>query len=593
MIRIRPAFAAPAAVLALAAGSVVHAAAQRADSALKVASCTVPGVSGPARCGTLSVWEDRVARRGRRIGIHFVVLPATGTARASEAVAYFSGGPGQAATDDVGFVAEELASVRDTRDLLFMDTRGTGGSNALPCEISTPGDLQSYLVEFFTTEGVARCAEALRPRADVRLYATAPAVDDLEELRARLGYDRLDLYGISYGTRSALVYLRRHPAHVRAILMHGSAPTDLRYPLTVAHDAQAAIDGVFADCARDPGCHAAFPDPAADLRESLRRLDAGPVEASVVSQVTGEVVRVRLARERYTEALRFMTYDARTSALVPAVVHAAARGDFAAAAEQALLWRIRLVSASSRGDYLAVTCPEDVAFIDTAEAARLARGTYLGVWRVTDQKAACAVWPHRPLDASFTRPVRSAVPVLVMNGQWDPATAPYHAERMLRGFPNGRIVMIPSAGHGTGGLVGVEPCYGTIVARFIRTADARGVDASCMARVRRPPFPTELPAGRVIAMDSAALARFAGRYAGADGSMVEVRVVGGRLHQIFPGRFEATLLPLGPLRFRFLDQPEALITFREAGGLVTGFDAADGGSPPESYVRAGPPPAPR
>jgi pimeloyl-ACP methyl ester carboxylesterase len=589
MLRRRAAAACFAAVLAPIAARAIPAAAQDAAPPLTVEPCTVPGVAGPARCGTLRVWEDREARSGRRIGIHFIVVPATGGAPAKEAVAYFSGGPGQAATEDAGEVSRLLAAVRDTRDLLLMDARGTGRSNPLPCDISNPGDLQSYLVEFFTAQGVARCARALGPRADVTQYASAPAADDLEELRAALGYDRLDLYGVSYGSRAALVYLRRHPEHVRALLFHGAVTTDMRYPLTVAPDAQLAIDGVFADCARDAACHAAFPDPAADLRQSLRRLEAGPAAATVVSPITGEVTTVRLSRDRYTEALRAMSYDAGSSALIPAVVHAAAAGDFGPAAEQELGWRFALTDGSSRGVYLAVTCPEDVAFIDTAEAARLARGTYLGTWRVTDQKAACAAWPHRAADRSFLEPVRSDLPLLVLNGQWDPATSPHHAERLLRGFPNGRLVLIPSAGHGTGGLIGVEPCYGSIVVAFIRTADARAVDASCMAAVHRPPFPTEVTAGRVVAMDSASLARFAGRYTGAGLPDIEMRVAGGRLHAIFPDARDIPLLPIGPARFRPLDTPSVVIAFRQAGGAVTGFDLA-GGAPAESYTRADSPP---
>jgi pimeloyl-ACP methyl ester carboxylesterase len=592
MTRVRSSAIAPFAVLlALFAGRAAPASAQGADPPLKVEPCTVSGVDGPARCGTLRVWENREARSGRKIGIRFIVLPATGAAPAKEAVAYFSGGPGQSAIDGTAYVAAELAAARGTRDLLFMDARGTGGSNPLPCDISTPGDLQSYLVEFFTVEGVKRCAEALAPRADVRLYTSARAADDLDELRTMLGYETLNLYGVSYGTRTALVYLRRHPAHVRAVLMHGSVPTDLRYPLTVAPDAQLAIDGVFGECARAPGCHAAFPDLAADLRASLRRLDAGPAEAPVVSPLDGRVATVRLSRDRYTEALRAMLYDASSASLIPAVVHRAARGDFGPAAEQELSWRFGLTDGSSRGLYLAVTCPEDVAFIDTAEAARLARGTFLGTWRVADQKAACAAWPYRPLDRSFVEPVRSRVPVLVMNGEWDPATARHHAERLLRGFPNGRMVVIPSAGHGTGGLLGVQPCYGDIVAEFIRTADARGVDASCMTRVRRPPFPTEL-AGAVVELDSAALARFAGRYATPGKPPVEMRVVDGRLHAIFPDQ-DIMLLPLGPARFRPAGGPHVFVTFRETNGAVTGFDLVMGGGPPESFVRADAPPAPR
>src|SRR3954469_9193485 len=288
---------------------------------LSTTACTVPGVVGPARCGTLQVWENRESRKGRRIGIHFVVLPATGSPPAQEAVAFFSGGPGQAATDSVAPVATELASVRDTRDLLFVDLRGTGGSNPLPCKSAKPTDLQTYLTEFYTPADVARCAKELSSRADVTQYGSAPALDDVDELRAALGYDRLDLYGVSYGTRAALVYLRRHPEHVRAILRHGSAPTDLRYPLTVPRDAQIAIEGVFADCARDPGCHRAFPDPAADLKASLRRLDAGPARAVVIDPMNGGTAPVRISRERFVEALRYMTYVASSASLIPALVH--------------------------------------------------------------------------------------------------------------------------------------------------------------------------------------------------------------------------------------------------------------------------------
>lgn len=557
------------------------AAAPAAAPALRTRPCTVRGVRGPARCGTLEVWEDREARKGRRIGIHFVVLPASARGRAKEAVAFLSGGPGEAATDAAAPVAAQLARVRDTRDLLFMDQRGTGASNPLPCKSARPADLQSYLTEFYTPAEVELCARRLRARADVTRYGTGPAMDDLEELRAALGYERLDLFGASYGTRAALVYLRRHPGHVRAVLMHGSAPTDLRYPLTVPRDAQLALDGVFADCARDPGCHAAFPDPAAELEKSLRRLEAGPVRAPVLDPATGEMTAVLLSRDRYTEALRALAYDAGSASLIPVVVHRAAGGDFGPAAEEELAWR-RSVEADSRGVHLAVTCGEDVDFIEPPEAVAAAQGSFMGPWRAADQKAACAVWPHRKLDRSYLDPVRSEVPLLVMNGEDDPATARYHAERLLRGFPNGRLVVIPSGGHGTGGLAGIQPCYDDIVSQFIRTGDAGGVDASCMAGVHRPPFPTAFPGGEVVKVEPAALRRFIGRYSGP--VRAEIRMQGGRLHAQV-GKEDLVLLPTGATRFRLAISPHVRVDFREKGGKVTAFEVADGGAPVDTYLK--------
>lgn len=557
---------------------------------LGVKPCAVPGFEGKARCGTLRVWEDREARKGRRIGIHFVVIPATGPGPVKGALTFLSGGPGQAATAIAAGVATQLASVRDGRDLLFMDQRGTGASNPLACSSAKPGNPQSYLTPFYVRAEVARCAEEVRSRADVTKYHSAPAMDDLDELRAALGYEQLDLYGGSYGTRAALVYLRRHPEHVRAVLMHGAVPTDVRYPLTAPHDAQLALDGVFADCARDPGCHAAFPDPAADLEESLRRFEAGPVEAHVLDAKTGAMTSVRLPRERYEEALRSLAYDAGSSSLLPSVVRRAAQGDFGPAAEEELAWKAA-IEGTSRGVHLAVTCSEDVAFFEPAEAVEAARGAFMGSWRAADQKAACAVWPHARLDRSFLEPVRSDVPLLVMNGEHDPATARYHAERLVAGFPNGRLVVIPGAGHGTEGLVGIQPCYDELVSRFIRTADAKGLDASCIGRVHRPPFPTEFPGGAVVQAKPSELARYAGRYTGSPEA--ELRVRGGKLHALLGGE-DLTLLPVGQGRFRLAISPHMLVTFREADGKVTGFELVNGGAPADSYVRAdGPRAAPR
>ncbi|MGE5047115.1 MAG: alpha/beta hydrolase, partial [Deltaproteobacteria bacterium] len=176
---------------AVAAALSLLAAAPAAAAALTAKPCSVPGVRGRARCGMLEVWENRETRKGRRIGIHFVVVPATRPGPVKEAVAFFSGGPGQAATDAAGPVAAQLARVRETRDILFMDQRGTGASNPLPCKSAKPADLQTYLSEFYTPADVARCAQTLRGRADVTRYGSAPAMDDMDELRAALGYERL------------------------------------------------------------------------------------------------------------------------------------------------------------------------------------------------------------------------------------------------------------------------------------------------------------------------------------------------------------------------------------------------------------------
>jgi len=294
---------------------------------------------------------------------------------------------------------------------------------------------------------------------------------------------------------------------------------------------------------------------------------------------------VMLPRDRYAEGIRALLYNASSSSLIPAIVHRAAQGDFGPAAEEELAWRMT-IETQSRGVHLAVTCSEDVDFIDPKEAQRMAEGSFMTAWRAADQKAACAVWPHTKLDRSVLEPVRSAVPLLILNGAYDPATAAYHAERLAQGFPNSRVMIIPSAGHGTNGLVGLRACYDQIVMQFIRTADAKGADASCMASVHRPPFPTEFPGGKVVAVDPAALQRFTGTYSLPGADTIDVRFEDGKLQANFSGEEKVTLLPIAPSRFRLLESPHAQITFRDQDGKVTALDFADGGAPLETFVRA-------
>ncbi|HYH83166.1 MAG TPA: alpha/beta hydrolase [Longimicrobium sp.] len=482
-----------AAALALAAPGAAWAQPAGAPGP-RVEPCMLPGV-GAARCGSLEVWENRAARSGRKIAIRFAVLPATGTATGDPLVP-IAGGPGQATIPMAGFVVQDLGALRDSRDILLVDARGTGGSSALRCVLYGPAP-NDFLGDFFPADRVRRCAAEWRGRADLGQYTSDNAADDLDDVRAALGYERLNLYGTSYGTRGALVYMRRHPARVRSAILTGVVPTGARIPLRLAADAQRVVDGVIGECEREPACGAAFPGVRGDLRAVVERLARGPVVVTAADPVTGDPVTFPLTRDLFAEGLRYMTYSASTASYVPAVLHAAGRGDLAPAATQALFGRrVILSDANATGVYLSITCTEDVPFFDEAEGVRLARGSYLGASRVRSQKAACAEWPVRPVERAFLEPVRSDVPVLILTGQWDPATPPAQGHEALRTLPNGRHLVIPSAGHGFNGVSGYRECVPPLLVRFVRTADAKGLDAACVAAIHRPPFPLRPPPTR-------------------------------------------------------------------------------------------------
>jgi pimeloyl-ACP methyl ester carboxylesterase len=190
--------------------------------------CTVPGVSKGALCATYPVWEDRDRKAGRKIGLNIVILPALGKEKA-EPVFVFGGGPGEGITEAAPTYAFLLAT-RAHHDIALIDQRGTGGSNPLDCDLyGNPPNLQKVVTGLFQASAVRACRERLEKIADLRLYTTALGMDDIDEVRGWLGYQRINLVGGSYGSLAAQVYLRRHGQHVRSAALSGNQDKSMRF----------------------------------------------------------------------------------------------------------------------------------------------------------------------------------------------------------------------------------------------------------------------------------------------------------------------------------------------------------------------------
>ena len=108
---------------------------QNGTKRLVLNNCQIQNVNGSAKCGILEVYENRATKKGRKINIKIVVLPATGDKREPDPFVYFAGGPGSAATEDAAGLAAAFPEIRQRRDMLFVDQRGTGGSHPLDCAL--------------------------------------------------------------------------------------------------------------------------------------------------------------------------------------------------------------------------------------------------------------------------------------------------------------------------------------------------------------------------------------------------------------------------------------------------------------------------
>ena len=452
----------------------------------KLKPCRLAGIDEELFCGKLTVFENRQTRTGRTIDLNIVVLPALDQNTKAEPVFDLAGGPGASSAERADFYAGPGKEYRHQHDVVCVDQRGTGKSNRLsiPRE-KTPS---YYLSEMFPVGYVKQMRQALENRADLTKYTTSIAMDDLDDVRAWLGYDRINLFGASYGTQAALIYMRRHPEHVRSAIMLGVAPTDLKVPLHHSESAARAMDLLLGECERDARCHAAFPQIRDDRNNVLAQLEKQPARVEYFPPGKSAPTPVEIQRGVFGEKIRTWMYDRDKAARIPLIVHRAAQGDFAPFLKEAIAPSIPDFVAD--GMYLSVTCAEDVPFINQEEAAKLTAGNPFGNYRVFQQTRACGMWPRGEIPSDFLEPVRSNAPVLIFSGNMDPVTPPKYGEQVARYLPNSRHVVIPQAGHGVDGLT--DPgCIDRIAIECLDKGDAKNLDVSCVERMAPPPFVTK------------------------------------------------------------------------------------------------------
>jgi pimeloyl-ACP methyl ester carboxylesterase len=430
---------------------------------------------GVGRCVSLSVPENRARPGGRTIPLRVVVLPAAGPDRAPDPVVFLAGGPGEAATRMARFYAE--SPLRDRRDLVFADQRGTGGSNDLRCDFYGAGSTPSPRFEdFLPVAKVPGCRAALEAAADLTQYTTAASVADLDDLRRELGYETLNLIGGSYGTRLAMEYVRQHEARVRTVTLEGPVPPALKAPEGFGRAAARALDGLLDECLADEACARAYPEIKEEAAAVFDRLRQGPATAD----------GVEMTRDHVGEAIRYMLYSPEQASRVPQVLHAAYGRDFGPLARFLRQWRR---DGTFDALYLSITCAEDVPFV-AADAAERDEPTFLGGYRVRQQRAACALWPRGEAPAWRGQPVHARTPALIVSGTLDPVTPAEHGDAIARTLPDSLHVRVPSGAHSYRGLVGAD-CLEDLKRRFIDAGRAAGLDTACVASIRRRGFAIE------------------------------------------------------------------------------------------------------
>jgi pimeloyl-ACP methyl ester carboxylesterase len=449
-----------------------------------MAACTIKGeypvqAQAPALCGTLGVPEDRSNPNGRQIGLRVATVPAVATNHQPDPLFALAGGPGDAATQFFAWLPAVFNEVHATRDIVLIDQRGTGDSNALtlpemPNTAGLPEAQADALLSAWAHDALASID------ADPRFYTTTVAADDLDAVRAALGYETINLYGTSYGGTLAQYYLRQHGQRVRVAVLDGSTPVDVPVLERIAAHSQAALDLLFQRCADDPACHDAFPRLADEWAALMDRL-ATPLTIDDPESGEKEVIdHIKLAEAIHTSLL-----TESTAAQIPLGIHLAHRSQWIEAA--------KIIGVPPSGGPTLVMadevfCSEAWARYSRTEVARHGAGSYalpreLDLAR--ERAAKCEYLPQGVVPADDAAAVRTDTPVLWLVGDGDPQDPPANLVKVPVQEPNSRILVMPAQQH----VIGHLGCMPSVIAAFLDGGNVNQLDTACVAEGSpAPPF---------------------------------------------------------------------------------------------------------
>jgi len=448
-------------------------------------ACELPqkhsGATTSAFCTPFAAAENRAAPNGRKIDLHLALIKSDANVADRDIVVFLAGGPGQAAIDTWPGIAPAFAPLLEHHHVLLLDQRGTGGSNALECKADE--NEQGGDAGFDAAKVRARtqaCLADVTRHADPRYYTTTDAVADLEAVRQALGAPRLDLVGVSYGTRLAQQYAMRHAEGVRSIVLDSAVPNAAALGQDFAVNLDAALKLQFAECVKAPACHKAFGDPMVSLFALRDALQQHPQDYRYRDPVTFETTTKRLSGDTLAGLVRLFAYTPETAALLPLSIAQGLKGDDTPLAGQTQVLRGDMSELSANAMQLSVVCSEDV---DRLAPRPQDETSLLGNDLVRSIQAACDVWPRGARPADFNAPLKTDIPVLILAGAFDPVTPPRYGEDIVANLSHGRLLVAAGQGHNVIG----RGCLPKLVGEFVDKLDPKGLAAQCVEQLGPTP----------------------------------------------------------------------------------------------------------
>ncbi|MCG5240452.1 alpha/beta fold hydrolase [Azospirillum doebereinerae] len=459
------------------------------------------GMPGPApRCAVLRVPSDRLRPNGPPVDLFVLTLPALAPTPAADPVVVLSGGPGQGGSDDLHGAVAIFGAMRERRDVILVDQRGTGRSRpSLHCPALDP---LRFWYGGVTAEDATACLSPLRREGFwLESFDTGESASDLRDLRVALGVERWNVVATSYGGILAQALLRVDGEAVRSLVLNSPAMPDATWldfdRLTAIRETYRRL---FADCAAQPACAHAFPNLDGTVERIAAGLERQPLETRLRAPSSGREAAWRFTWPMVASTLSFRLGSGGGMAALPAQLdrldrmvagrQPADERTLAALLMPDLFWNVS--DTLAYGLNLTIGCRENRPRIDAADARRAAQGLrpYVMADTVeTDYDTACPALSLAPVESGFYRPVVSEVPTLILTGVYDTLTVPARAEALKNTLR--RAVVLPFRGVGHD-VLGASLCARTLAARHVDLLEV-GNAGDCPERFLPPVFVTVLP----------------------------------------------------------------------------------------------------
>lgn len=450
-----------------------------------------------ARCGTLTVPENRAEPKGKTIRLGVAIVAAKSAAPKPDPIVWLAGGPGDDAVGEAKMAID--GGLNRDRDVIFMSQRGTYSAepNVLCPNIDEFNAKAVGLVydapstERLHVAATKACRDRLAARGiDLGAYNDTESAADYEDLRNALGVPQWNLYGISYGTHLALVSMRLHPAGLRSVGIDGILPPSKGGSALTWSSARQGIDGLFKACADQPACNKRYPNLPATFERLVRDLEAKPVTTTVTLPGSDRPVKVVLDGGAL---VTWMTSATHVAPQVPIALDELAHGKPQRIARQ---WAGGKLSPAAMGRVAhglvyGVFCSEWTPYESQEQALRGGQAAFPSFPRSVQAQAPqltflrpdCDVWNVPAAAPSIRDVTRGDIPTLALSGSFDSQTGADNGPYVARTLPKARVVTVPYEPHV---VFATSKCAQEIAVSFFD--DPAAPDTGCLKGLKPPAF---------------------------------------------------------------------------------------------------------